>query len=153
MAFIEWCNNNQGFITAIFSLLSLLISTTAIVISILTSKLPYKKAVKVSSGSYFGVGEGIKNQQGVYVNVLNVGNVPINIVEVGLLHGKKHCINTNTIAEARGVLKQMESVEHFFSSVALKETFKAKKGRVYAFVKDAEGQTYKKYLCNAKDFE
>lgn len=102
MTFVEWCNNNQGFITAIFSLLSLLISTTAIVISILTSKLPYKKAVRVSSGSYFGVGEGMENQQGVYVNVLNVGNVPINIVEVGLLHGKKHCINTNTIAEARG---------------------------------------------------
>lgn len=33
MTFVEWCNNNQGFITAIFSLLSLLISTTAIVIS------------------------------------------------------------------------------------------------------------------------
>lgn len=30
MTFAEWCNNNQGFITAIFSLLSLLISTTAI---------------------------------------------------------------------------------------------------------------------------
>lgn len=45
MAFIEWCNNNQGFITAIFSLLSLLVSTIAIVISILTSRLPYKKAV------------------------------------------------------------------------------------------------------------
>lgn len=95
MAFIEWCNNNQGFITAIFSLLSLLVSTIAIVISILTSRLPYKKAVRVSSGSYFGVGEGMENQQGVYVNILNVGNVPINIVEVGLLHGKKlgksHC--------------------------------------------------------------
>lgn len=150
MTFVEWCNNNQGFITAIFSLLSLLISATAIVISILTSKLPYKKAVRVSSGSYFGVGEGMENQQGVYVNVLNVGNVPINIVEVGLLHGKKHCINT--IAEARGVLKQMESFEQSFPSMGLKETFKGKNGRVYAFAKDAEGHIYKKYLCNAKDF-
>lgn len=152
MTFVEWCNNNQGFITAIFSLLSLLISTTAIVISILTSKLPYKKAVRVSSGSYFGVGEGMENQQGVYVNVLNVGNVPINIVEVGLLLGKKYCINTNTIAEARGVLKQMESFEQSFPSMGLKETFKGKNGRVYAFAKDAEGHIYKKYLCTAKDF-
>ncbi|MCR4688618.1 MAG: transposase [Saccharofermentans sp.] len=62
-------------------------------------------------------------------------------------------IGVNTLNRwVRGVLKQMESVEQLFSSVALKETFKAKKGRVYAFVKDAEGQTYKKYLCNAKDF-
>lgn len=152
MAFIEWCNNNQGFITAIFSLLSLLVSTIAIVISILTSRLPYKKAVRVSSGSYFGVGEGMENQQGVYVNVLNVGNVPINIVEVGLLHGKKQCINTNTIAKAQGILKQMESVEQSFPSQGLKETFKGKKGRVYAFAKDAEGHVYKKFLCNAVDF-
>lgn len=150
MTFVEWCNNNQGFITAIFSLLSLVISTTAIVISILTSKLPYKKAVRVSIGSYFGVGEEMENQQGVYVNVLNVGNVPINIVEVGLLHRKKQCINT--IAEARGVLKQMESFEQSFSSTGLKETFKGKNGRVYAFAKDAEGHIYKKYLCNAKEF-
>lgn len=61
MTFLEWCNNNQGFITAIFSLHSLLTSTTAIVISIFTSKLPYKKAVRVFSGSYFGVGEGMEN--------------------------------------------------------------------------------------------
>lgn len=91
-----------------------MISTTAIVISILTSKLPYKKAVRVSSGSYFGVGEGMENQQGVYVNVLNVGNVPINIVEVGLLHGKKHCINTNTIAEARGYLNKWNLLNSLF---------------------------------------
>jgi hypothetical protein len=152
MTFIEWCNVNQGFITAIFSLLSLLISTIAIVISILSSRLPYKRAVRVSSGSYFGVGEGMENKQGVYVNALNVGNVPINIIEVGLLHGKKHCINTNTMSDARGVLKQMESFEQSFPSQGLKETFKGKKGRVYAFAKDAEGHIYKKYLCNAKDF-
>lgn len=69
----------------------------------------------------------MENQQGVYINVLNVGNVPINIVEVGLLHGKKQCINTNTIAKAQGILKQMESVEQSFPSQGLKETFKEKK--------------------------
>ena len=94
----------------------------------------------------------MENQQGVYVNVLNVGNVPIKIVEVGLLHGKKQCINTNTIAKAQGILKQMESVEQSFPNQGLKETFKGKKGRVYAFAKDAEGHVYKKYLCNAVDF-
>lgn len=151
MTFVKWCNNNQGFITAIFSVLSLLISTTAIVTSILISKLPYKKAVRVSGGSYFGVGEGIENQQGIYVNALNVGNIPINIVDVGLLHGGSHCINTKSIVVARGILKRMESVEQFFPSRWLKETFNGKNGRVYAFAKDAEGSIYKKYLCNVKD--
>ena len=51
-----------------------------------------------------------------------------------------------------GVLKQMESFEQSFPSMGLKETFKGKNGRVYAFAKDAEGHIYKKYLCNAKDF-
>lgn len=51
-----------------------------------------------------------------------------------------------------GVLKQMESFEQSFTSMGLKETFKGKKGRGYAFAKDAEGHIYKKYLCNAKDF-
>ena len=152
MLFIEWCNENQGFLAAIFSLLSLLISSIAIVISITTAKLPYKKAVRISSGSYFGVGAGMEDKQGVYVNALNVGNIPINIVEVGLLHGKNQCINTNTMSEARGVLKQMESVEQYFPDDGLRDTFRGKKGRVYAFAKDAEGRIYKKRLCKASDF-
>ena len=153
MKFVIWCNDNQGFITAVFSLLSLLISSIAIVISITTAKLPYKRALRVSNGSYFSIGDDMQNMQGVYVNVLNVGNIPINISEVGLLCGEMQCININTISEARGVLKQMETVEQSFPIEDLQESFRGKKGRVYAFAKDAEGHIYKKFMCGTKTFE
>lgn len=147
MIFVEWCNENQGFLSAIFSLLSLLLSTIAIGISITTAKRPYKKAMRISAGSYFGVGSGMEKEQGIYVNALNIGNVPINVVDVGLMHGTNYCINVDTISKVRGVLKQMEDVEQSFSRQDLRKTFIEKKGKVYAFAKDAEGHIYKKYVC------
>ena len=103
MIFVEWCNENQGFLSAIFSLLSLLLSTIAIGISITTAKRPYKKAMRISAGSYLGVGSEMEEEQGIYVNVLNIGNVPINVVDVGLMHGTNYCINVDTISKVRGV--------------------------------------------------
>lgn len=44
MEIIEWCNNNQGFISAILSLLTLIASIIAIIISIVTSRLPLRKS-------------------------------------------------------------------------------------------------------------
>lgn len=152
MDFINWCNNNQGFVTAIFSLLSLLISTIAVVISILTAKLPYKKALRISAGSYIKGSSELKEPRGVYVNALNIGNIPVKIDELGLLYKNKQYINVNTIAEARVVLKQMESVDQMFSGYYLKEEFRGKTGIVYAFAKDAEGRIYKKRICHANDF-
>ena len=108
--------------------------------------------MRISAGSYLGIGNGLEEKQGIYVNALNIGNVPINVVDVGLMHGKNRCINIDTISKARGVLKQMEDVEQSFSSEDLKKTFRGKKGRVYAFAKDAEGYIYKKYVCKAGDF-
>ena len=43
MKYIQWCNENNGFLTAILSITSLLLSVTAIVVSIMTARLPYKK--------------------------------------------------------------------------------------------------------------
>ena len=43
MNIIQWCNENTGFLTAILSLIGLVLSVTAIVVSIRTARLPYKK--------------------------------------------------------------------------------------------------------------
>ena len=43
MNIIRWCNENNGFLTAILSLIGLVLSVTAIVVSIRTARLPYKK--------------------------------------------------------------------------------------------------------------
>ena len=54
MNIIRWCNENNGFLTAILSLIGLVLSVTAIVVSIRTARLPYKK--KLMLGSYMSVG-------------------------------------------------------------------------------------------------
>lgn len=44
---IEWCNENQGFISAILSVLTIIISVIAIYFSNKVGKIPYKKKMKV----------------------------------------------------------------------------------------------------------
>lgn len=51
MTIIEWCNYNEGFMIAVFSLCSLFISMVAIWISVRTAHLPYKRAVKITAGT------------------------------------------------------------------------------------------------------
>ena len=152
MTIIEWCNYNEGFMTAVFSLCSLFISMVAIWISVRTAHLPYKRAVKITAGTYVGVGQGMEDKDAVYVNALNVGNITIKINEVGLLHGKNKCINFNTNEQVKCTIKTMEDVEQIFPMAGLRSTFRGKQGRVYAFASDAEGHVYKKYLCKASDF-
>lgn len=41
MDVIQWCNENNGFLTAILSVVGLMLSVIAIVISIHTARLPY----------------------------------------------------------------------------------------------------------------
>ena len=48
MNIIRWCNENNGFLTAILSLIGLVLSVTAIVVSIRTARLPYKKKLMLS---------------------------------------------------------------------------------------------------------
>lgn len=72
MEIIEWCNNNQGFISAILSLLTLIASIIAIIISIVTSRLPFKKKLLLTSGSFIGIGFKCT---GTHVTVTNVGNL------------------------------------------------------------------------------
>ena len=50
MNIIQWCNENNGFLTAILSLIGLVLSVPAIVVSLRTARLPYKK--KLMLGSY-----------------------------------------------------------------------------------------------------
>ena len=57
MYLIQWCNDNNGFISAVLSFVGLLLSIIAIVISLRTAKLPYKK--KLLLGSYTSIGAGL----------------------------------------------------------------------------------------------
>lgn len=43
MNVIEWCNNNSGFVSAVLSVVGIMISVIAVVISIHTARIPYVK--------------------------------------------------------------------------------------------------------------
>lgn len=75
---INWCNSNNGFATILLSALTLLVSIIAIIVSIRTARLPYKKKLIVSGGSFISAG-GI----GLYITATNVGNRQLKISNIG----------------------------------------------------------------------
>jgi hypothetical protein len=79
MNFIQWCNDNNGFLTAILSLIGLILSVTAIVVSIRTARLPYKKRIMLGSSLLLGtsVVPGVSVESsilGMSASATNVGN-------------------------------------------------------------------------------
>ena len=49
MEIIQWCNNNEGFLTMLLSLFTLVTSIIAIIVSIKTAQLPYKKKIDINT--------------------------------------------------------------------------------------------------------
>lgn len=148
---IEWFNENVGFVSAILSLLTIILSTIAIVVSIHTAKLPFKKSIKISAGSQFSaLGEG------VYVTAVNVGNRPVHISMMGLLIDKKQYFSTREITNNQITLHPSETTEHHLQCDELQRMISndiPKSKKVYAYVRDAEGEVYKKKLCSVGDIK
>ena len=91
---IQWCNDNNGFLTAILSAVGLFLSTIAIVVSIKTARLPFKKKIVISTTTniWFGTNP-ISNKvnsgvQGISVNVVNFHKYLFSICTDYLLQGK-----------------------------------------------------------------
>lgn len=87
MKFVEWCNENQGFLSLLLTIFTALISVIAIVISILTARLPYKKKLKLINNYKFGIMQTARgNLESMFltVGVVNVGNRAISTDYVGL---------------------------------------------------------------------
>ena len=107
MNIIRWCNENNGFLTAILSLIGLVLSVTAIVVSIRTARLPYKK--KLMLGSYMSVGASMIPGVGAETQILgmsasatNVGNRTINITYLGYAikkDGRYNILSIETLME------------------------------------------------------
>ena len=84
MNVIQWCNDNNGFLTAILSLIGLILSVTAIVVSIRTARLPYKKKLLLGSSILLGVSRiplrGTETSlMGLSSTATNVGNRTISL--------------------------------------------------------------------------
>lgn len=149
MEIIEWCNNNQGFISAILSLLTLIASIIAIIISIVTSRLPFKKKLLLTSGSFIGIGFKCT---GTHVTVTNVGNRNIFIKNLGIKVEGQVFTNIKTIEESRTMLNPGETTTQYFYNSEFSAFSKIQQNKkAYAYAEDSEGKKYKKYICKVKN--
>lgn len=149
MNFIEWCNNNMGFASLLLSALTLFVSILAIIVSIHTAKLPYKKKLLVTSGSYFTDGS-----IGIHITASNVGNRNIKIKTIGILMGKMVYVNKNSLFDDQVILTQGDVTSQYFDLEDLKVSIAMNKikssTRMIAMIEDTEGRRYKKRLPKIK---
>lgn len=148
MSFIEWCNQNTGFVSLLLSTLTLLVSFLAIVVSVHTARLPYKKKILIICGSYIS-----EDGTGLHITATNVGNRDVYVKTIGFLIKKMVYINKNTILESKKILKQGETTSQYFHEEEIRELIKKNEvnswTNVWALVEDSEGKRYKKKLTRA----
>ncbi len=146
---IEWCNLNVGFATILLSTGTLFLSLIAIIVSISTARLPYKKKLLLLTGNFIDI---CTNNGGIHITVTNTGNRKIKLKKIGLLVNKKYIMNTNTIKESLITLLIGDSTEQYFNyeELMILKSFN-NNARVYGYVKDTEEKTYKKYIGKIKE--
>lgn len=155
MTFIQWCNDNNGFLTAVLSIIGLVISVTAIVVSIRTARLPYKKKILLGSSLTLGVsmlpGVGADTSViGMAASATNVGNRTINITYLGYSVRKDGKYNNlypvNREFNCKATLEPSEMAETQFYSDELLKCFSHENRalKLYVFAKDTEGTEYKR---------
>lgn len=148
---IEWANINSGFMDLVFGLLTFVISFIAIIVSIKTARLPYKKKLLLSYGTIVGNITNNQLQTGVSVGAVNVGNRDISVITLGIKNGDTILINKNTIKEIQKIVKPSEIIEQYFIIEELKSSINMNK-ESYIYVKDTEGKIYTKKIKNLNDF-
>ena len=157
---IRWCNDNNGFLTGILSLLTLFVSVIAVVVSIRTARLPYVKRLVLSPditilfGTNDFTGQSVSQFAGITVNATNVGNRNINIKFLGLairtgfklqkMQTRDRTLGGEGILEPTAVSKVEYTAEEMLEFGDIKPRTK-----VYCCAIDTEGKTYLKYYGRA----
>lgn len=163
---IEWCNINNGFLTAIMSLVGLIISTIAIIVSIKTARLPYKKKILITHSIDIGFYSNPMLEQtgtdivGMSVNATNVGARNVNITYLGisvkdrsLTGGQNKMTKIRDKITGTGVVPPTEIKTEFYKKedIILALTKINGNAKVFLYVRDSEGQEYIKRIGNAKN--
>ncbi|WP_455391096.1 hypothetical protein [Frisingicoccus sp.] len=150
--FIIWCNDNVGFISILLSALTLLVSIVAIIVSIHTARLPFRKRMLVVTGHCISA-DGV----GLHITATNVGNRNIKIKTIGYLIGKTVYVNKNTLFDSQTVLSQGEDTSQYYDINELRQSiYKMNPSpftKIMAFVEDTEGTRYKKKLQRVYRFK
>ena len=147
---IDWCNTNNGFLTGILSIVGLLLSTIAIVVSIHTARLPYRKKIKLGSSALFRVTESTLSPSvwGFEASATNIGNRPVNMTYIGYAiksEGKFNKIYpTNREFDCKAMLEPSEYKGVQFMANELLSSFSKidRNTKLYVYASDSEGKEY-----------
>lgn len=128
--FIKWCNDNNGFLTAILSIIGLFLSIIAMVVSIRTARLPYKKKLLLGSSLLLAaevtIGGDVRTFiAGLSASATNVGNRPVNLTYLGYAIKKdgkfKKIYPLNRRFDSKAMLAASEMLEVHFQTDELKK--------------------------------
>lgn len=164
--FISWCNANNGFLTAILSAIGLLLSSIAIIVSVNTARLPYKKRIKLSLSTNVAfeknaiTGKATSEIIGLSVHAANVGYRNIYITYLGLsVTDKSLSVKRQKMTKIRntitgdGILAPAEIKTELYKKDDLLYSLSMinKKAKIYLFANDTEGKEYYKPIGNAEN--
>ena len=153
MGFIIWCNENYGFLTALLSIIGLILSVVAIVVSIHVARLPYRK--KLLLGSFISIGACVvpgesakSNIVGLSASATNVGNRTVNITYLGYAikqngsFQKMFPINRDFVCQAR--LAPAEESDVLFYKKELMQLFSNQNpnSNLFVYANDTEQKEY-----------
>lgn len=140
---IKWCNDNVGFATIVLSSLTLLVSVIAIVVSVRTARLPYKKMLKIETGSYLTTDD----ESGLHVTATNCGNMDFTINSMGFIgKGNQFMVNFHSNNQYPLRLKNGDQASEYFTDAAPAIQQLKMNKKIIAYVKDSEGKIYKKRM-------
>lgn len=158
MIIIEWCNANGGFLSGVLALLTLVVSIVAVIVSIRTARLPYKKRLVLSSDMTMLVrqsnlnGEVVTHFTGITVNATNVGNRNVNISHLGFAivkEGKLQIMQPITHQlGGTGILRPTEVATATYTPkdmLGIRQN--NSRTKVYCYARDTEGTIYKRYYA------
>ena len=148
---VNWCNENNGFVTAILAFLSLFISVIAVYVSIVTARLPYKKKIKITCDRYFIVPHG---EIGINVGAVNIGQMPVHVSMMGLWVAKNQIFQPNKLNECQKLINHAENAQILLTLNGVQKTILEmnlkKNQKIYAYMRDTEGTTYKQYFSTVE---
>lgn len=145
--FIKWCNDNQGFLSAILTFMSILLSVIAVCVSVIVAKLPFKKKIAVASFTNFGIGIN-EHVQFFSVEATNIGNRVIKVKYVGIAYkigGKwKNTFNSQCPNPTNVMLDINETVDAKYD---MNQLYSMNENHsLYAVAVDIEGKVYKRRI-------
>lgn len=160
---VYWANSNEGFISAIFSFLTILFSAISVWIAIKALKAPYKKKLKIRTqinkvavldpDNPF---DSSKFEPSLYINVVNTGNKNIALdclslkaqygkLELGLENKDKKTIKPEEKLVIRKDLKYiLKDLRHKNIIITT--------GSLYIIFEDSEGINYRQKVKELKEF-